>query len=98
MECGSKFGSHLPPVGSATSLIVAVLPLYVPTPPNHACLPVLSNANHRASSRLSGSTSTMRPWPLCEGSYHEPVKPASIAIGAGSADGAASAWANVEMI
>src|SRR4029079_13052105 len=77
----SKFGIQLPPVGNATSLIVAVLPLYVPTPPNHDCwLPAGVNANHSASKRWSGSTSSMSPCPLCAGSNQLPVKLASIAM------------------
>jgi hypothetical protein len=51
---GSKFGIHLPPVGMSTLVIVAVSPLYVPTPTNHACdVPAGLNANHAANRRLS---------------------------------------------
>ena len=63
-----------PPVGCTTELIVAVLPLYVPVPRNHACsVPAGLNANHAARRRLFGRTSTSSPWPLCAGSYQAPV-------------------------
>jgi hypothetical protein len=76
---GSKLGSQRPPVVCTTSVIVAVSPLYVPTPPNHACsVPSGLNENQNASMRFPGSTSTIRPCPLCAGSYHAPVKLASI--------------------